>query len=197
MSLLPPPKLTRRAPATLARLFEDEGRDSADCAALVAQVTTAYARLPFKGPALVLVGDVVLVDDTWRAHLQDELEELSEEGLVALERFDLELWLAAKIDREGSGEQRTALAELRQRLDESEQVMDDSLRYGLPSDIASISYQPMHEIEVYRDLSDVAGGDDDEDFESNFGGFALDPLAPSNLRRSQSADDDDDDFARS
>lgn len=162
------PALTRRHATT--NLQTNPG--SAEGDRLRRQVLTAYANLPFKGMPLV-VGNRTFAADMWRCSLEDELDLLAEDGLCALQRFDLEAWLMAKVDNEGTDVQKDELRKLRANLDEAEaiarspyEIVDDGYG-GLPSDISSVVHQPLTEIEVYRDISGIVmepeNGDDDDD----------------------------------
>lgn len=143
---------------------------------LMRQVLQAYATLPFHGPPLVIPGGIVVTDDVWRCKLEDELDELWESGPEGLENFSLEAWLTAKVAADGTLAQKGELAKLTARLDEVDggygpEIIDDGFHYnGLPADIMSIVHQPLSEVEVYRDLSDIAvdadpapEADDDDD----------------------------------
>lgn len=91
--------------------------------------------------------------------------------LGLLKEFSLEAWLMEKVQVEGTDEQREELQALRKNLDEVEaragrdnlayEIIEDFPHSGLPSDIMSVVHQPLAEIEVYRDLSDIAVNDDD------------------------------------
>lgn len=85
-----------------------------------------------------------------------------------------------KVEDEGTQEQREELRALQERLDAEDarvaqqqmayEIIDDAFQHsGLPSDIMSVVHQPLTEVEVYRDLSDIAvdaaqpPADDDND----------------------------------
>lgn len=164
---LAPPALSRRHATTALQTSPGPEGDR-----LRRQVLTAYANLPFKGMPLI-VGNCTFAADMWRCSLEDELDLLAEDGLCALQRFDLEAWLMAKVDQEGTDAQKDELRKLRANLDEAEaiarspyEIVDDGYG-GLPSDISSVVHQPLTEIEVYRDISGIVmepeNGDDDDD----------------------------------
>ncbi|KAJ8602059.1 hypothetical protein CTAYLR_002785 [Chrysophaeum taylorii] len=148
MSLLPPP-LTRSHATTTIFTKSTQGAEVAQ------RVLGAYATLPFKGPRLVLPGGEVVSEDTWRDALEDDLE------LSASQDFNLEQWLKAKVELEGTQDQKDKLRELLRNLDEVEarervQSFEIVSEYGgMPNDIMSVVQQPLREIPVYRSISDL------------------------------------------
>mmetsp|Transcript_5723 Transcript_5723/g.17264 ORF Transcript_5723/g.17264 Transcript_5723/m.17264 type:complete len:174 (-) Transcript_5723:295-816(-) len=145
--LVPPPPRLSRSFATVPG-----GLPSPESERLMHQVKAAYANLPFKGRALTLPGGIVAVDDVWRCALDDELEDRLQDG--TLKAFSLEAWLTTKVEHEGTPDQKADLRALRDRLDQADDFVDHS---GLPNDIMAVVHQPLTEIEVYRDISDVIG----------------------------------------
>ena len=137
------------------------------------QATRAYGRLKtqFHGPPL-LVGDTVIIADAWEAQLDLALDAAEREG--KLKEFSLETWLGARIQTEGTDEDRTNWKILMEQMESYETPVEP-----LPIDIYS---QPLIEVETFRGLDDLLVEDDD-DFSSVFPG-----MGPTRV-----ADDDDDD----
>merc|ERR1712137_1469518 len=113
---MPPPLVRSNATAPTRKDLGAEGET------LIRQVLTAYDNLPFKGPRLVLPGDVVVSEDLWYSALETELSELADDGLERLGEFNLESWLVDKVRSEGTRQQQDELRILRQRLDEAESL---------------------------------------------------------------------------
>mmetsp|Transcript_22396 Transcript_22396/g.68969 ORF Transcript_22396/g.68969 Transcript_22396/m.68969 type:complete len:206 (+) Transcript_22396:214-831(+) len=180
---LPPPPKLQRSYASFAGAEREVSEESRK---LTAQVLTAYEALPFKGPVLELVPGVIAVHDMWEANLRDELMDRQEAETVA--QFSLEDWLKAKVETEGTDDQRARLAALLEAIPPAppatfaEQRVDDGFySNGLPTDIMSVVHQPLVEIPVYRDfqvddipVEDVVGQSQDDDDETVVDSTAVD-----------------------
>mmetsp|Transcript_7269 Transcript_7269/g.10129 ORF Transcript_7269/g.10129 Transcript_7269/m.10129 type:complete len:214 (+) Transcript_7269:80-721(+) len=123
------------------------------------QITNAYCRLPFHGPALVLSDGEQITNDSWRCALEMELDlhESQSSTNGGLIHFDLEAWLSKKIMAEGTIEQKEAFQIFLQQLDEytdptASQIFEDNL-----------VIQPLTEVEVYRDLANVSISQNNEE----------------------------------
>ena len=137
-----PPSLCRSA-ATCA---DDDCKSSWK---VRSQVLRAYSRLPFRGPALVVSGEVVC-RDAWQGGLDLALDVAEAEG--GMEAFSLEDWLSVKIATEGTDKVKKQWQSLVATLDDVDH---------LPPNISDVYVQPLVEIEVYRGLDIAVEKDDD------------------------------------
>ena len=138
----------------LTRCFATSVGGVKETGELRSQIISAFEALPFHGPPIELPCGSEVVKDSWLCALEHELDSYEKTGL---DQFDLEAWLAAKVNAEGTDVQRRDFAAFVKSLDDMEgPTIDDSL-----TPLA----MPLREVEVYRDLSDIEVNEDTDDFD--------------------------------
>mmetsp|Transcript_28848 Transcript_28848/g.92922 ORF Transcript_28848/g.92922 Transcript_28848/m.92922 type:complete len:198 (+) Transcript_28848:150-743(+) len=138
----------------LSRAFATSvGAMAQSTAEVRAQVVSAFQALPFHGPPIELPCGSEVVKDSWLCALETELD--AYEKRDELPSFDLEAWLRAKVNAEGSDDQIADFAAFVQQLDDYE-------RPEIDETLTALADAPLREVEVYRDLSNLELNDRDD-----------------------------------